>query len=214
MNGIKFGNYHSWNDFSLVLQPDWELEAAQPKVEQIDIPGGDGILDFTEAFGEIKYKNRKLKFNFKTIVPRSQFWTLFSTIQNAISGRYLKIVIDNDPMWYYMGRITVDKWKADKNIGSITVECDCEPYKYKKYKTVRTDVITEDIPDMVYKNSRMSVIPTITLTAPATITFNGNTYSLSAGTTTTGEIVFTEGNNIFKIVGNTEITVEYQEGSL
>lgn len=213
MNGIQFGNYHSWNDFSLVLQPDWELEAAQPKIEQIDIPGGDGVLDFTEAFGEIKYKNRKLKFNFKTIVPRSEFWTLFSRIQNAISGQYLKIVIDNDPMWYYMGRITMDQWKADQNIGQITIECDCEPYKYKKYKTIRNDTITES-GTIAYANSRMSVIPSITLTAPATITFAGNTYSLSAGTTTTGEIVFTEGNNLFTVVGDTNITVEYQEGSL
>lgn len=213
MNGIQFGNYHSWNDFSLVLQPDWELEAAQPKIEQIDIPGGDGVLDFTEAFGEIKYKNRKLKFNFRTIVPRSEFWTLFSTIQNTISGRYMKIVIDNDPMWYYMGRITMDQWKADQNIGQITVECDCEPYKYKKYKTVRNDTVTES-GTIAYANSRMSVIPSITLTAPATITFDGNIYSLSAGTTTTGEIVFTEGNNLFTVVGDTNITVEYQEGSL
>jgi len=213
MNGIQFGTYHSWDDFSLILQPDWQLEAAQPKVTQIDIPGGDGVLDFTEAFGEIKYNNRKLTFNFKTIVLRSQFWTLFSTIQNAINGRRLKIVIDNDDDWYYMGRITVDKWKADQNIGSITVECDCEPYKYKQYKTIRTNTITTS-ETIVYVNSRMAVIPKFTLSAAATITFNGTQYAFSAGTTTTSEIIFTEGNNILTITGSTNITVEYQEGSL
>lgn len=213
MNGIHFGTNHSWDDFSLILQPDWEIEAAQPKIEQLDIPGGDGVLDFTEAFGGIKYKNRKLTFPFKTFVPRSLFWTLFSTIQNTINGQYMKIVIDSDPDWYYMGRITVDKWKADQNIGSITVECDCEPYKYKKYKTIRTEIITTS-GTIIYVNSRMPVIPKFTLSAAAVIAYNGTQYALNAGETTTGEIVFCEGNNVLTVTGDTTITVEYQEGSL
>ena len=213
MNGIHFGTYHSWDDFSLILQPNWEIEAAQPKIEQLDIPGGDGVLDFTEAFGGIKYKNRKLTFPFKAFVPRSLFWTLFSTIQNTINGQYMKIVIDSDPDLYYMGRITVDKWKADQNIGSITVECNCEPYKYKQYKTIRTEIITTS-GTIIYVNSRMPVIPKFTLSAAAVIAYNGTQYALNAGETTTGEIVFREGNNVLTVTGDTTITVEYQEGSL
>lgn len=212
MKGVTFGNYHSWDDFSLVLN-DKEIGAPSPKVETIDIPGGDGALDYTEYFGEVKYNTRKLKFNFSTIVHQDEFLGLFSKIQGAIHGRRLKIILDDDPDFYYDGRITVDSWKADKNIGKITVECDCEPYKYKINKTTVTNEVT-DSAELTFANSRKSVVPAITLTAAAQISFGGSTYALGAGTTTSGEIVFLQGNNALTVTGNTTITVEYQEGEL
>lgn len=212
MIGVMFDNFHSFDDFSLILNSK-EIEAPSPKTETVDIPGGDGVIDLTEAFGEVKFQNRKITLNFSTIVPKSQFFDLFSEIQNKIHGQKMKIILDDDPNFWYYGRITVDKWKADKNIGKITVECDCEPYKYKLYKTIRSDVIT-DSATLAFANLRKSVIPTITLTASAEIVFDGTTYELSAGTYTSPDIVFVAGNNLMTITGNTTITVEYQEGEL
>lgn len=212
MKGIKFGNYHSWDDFSLILNGK-EIEAPSPKVETVDIPGGDGVLDYTEYFGGVKYNNRKLKFNFSTIVSQSEFLDLFSAIQNAIHGQKMKIILDDDPDFYYFGRVTVDSWKADKNVGKITIECDCEPYKYKLNKTTVTNVVT-DSAELTFANSRKPAVPAITLTAAAQISFSGSTYALGAGTTTSGEIVFSQGNNVLTITGSTTITVEYQEGEL
>lgn len=102
-----------------------------PKVETIDIPGGDGVLDLTEAFGDVKYQNRKLSFDFSTIAPKSQFMDVFSRVQNLLHGRRMEIRLSEDPTWYYTGRVSVNEWKADKAIGTFTVDCDCEPYKYK-----------------------------------------------------------------------------------
>lgn len=212
MIGVMFDNFHSFNDFSLILNSK-EIEAPSPKTETVDIPSGDGVIDLTEAFGEVKFQNRKITLNFSTIVPKSQFFDLFSEIQNKIHGQKMKIILDDDPNFWYYGRITVDKWKADKNIGKITVECDCEPYKYKLYKTIRSDIIT-DSTTLAFANLRKSVIPTITLTTSAEIVFDGTTYELSAGTYTSPDIVFVAGNNLMTITGNTTITVEYQEGEL
>lgn len=130
MNGITFGGFHSYRDFSLILAQK-TIGTPSPKTETIDIPGGDGVLDFTEFFGEVKYNNRQLSFDFSTLVRQEQFMTLFSTVQNALHGQKMKIVLDDDPECYYIGRITVNEWKADQNIGKLTIDCDCEPYKYK-----------------------------------------------------------------------------------
>lgn len=130
MNGITFGGYHSYRDFSLILAQK-TIGTPSPKTETIDIPGGDGVLDFTEFFGEVKYNNRQLSFEFSTLVRQEQFMTLFSTVQNALHGQKMKIVLDDDSDWYYIGRITVNEWKADKNIGKLSIDCDCEPYKYR-----------------------------------------------------------------------------------
>lgn len=128
--GITFGNYHSYRDFGLILSSK-VIGAPSPKTEQIDIPGGDGVLDLTEFFGEVKYNNRTLTFEFSTIVPQSEFMPLFSRVQNALHGQKMKITLDDEPEWFYIGRLSVSEWKAEKRIGKLTVECDCEPFKYR-----------------------------------------------------------------------------------
>ena len=129
MKGITFVNYHSFRDFRLILSPNNAIGTPTPKYELIDIPGGDGMLDFTEAFGEVKYGNRPLSFEFSPMVPQSEFMSLFATVQNALHGQKMKIILDDDPDWYYIGRITVSEWKANRLIGKLTIDCDCEPFK-------------------------------------------------------------------------------------
>ena len=130
MKGITFGNLHSYRDLNLILA-EKVIGTPSPKTEFIEIPGSDGVLDFTEFFDGIKYNNRKLSFEFSTMVPQSEFMSLFSTVQNALHGQKLTIILDDDPEWYYIGRISVSEWKADKIIGKLTIDCDCEPYKYR-----------------------------------------------------------------------------------
>lgn len=136
MKGVKFGEYHSFNDLHLILSQK-TIGTPKAKTESIDIPGADGVLDLTEFFGEVKYNNRKLSFEFSTLVPQSQFMDLFSIVQNALHGKKMDITLDADPEWYYTGRISVSEWKADKNIGKLTIDCDCEPFKHRtKSQTV------------------------------------------------------------------------------
>lgn len=130
MKGITFGEYHSYRDLHLILA-EKTIGTPAPKTELIDIPGSDGVLDFTEYFGAIKYENRELSFEFSTLVPQSEFMTLFALVQNALHGQKMMISLDVDPEWYYIGRITVSEWKADKRIGKLTIDCDCEPYRYR-----------------------------------------------------------------------------------
>ena len=128
MNGVRFGAYHSYNDFHLILAKK-TIGTPSPKKEVIEIPGGDGVLDLTEFFGGVKYGNRTLTFEFSTIRPQSEFMEIFSEVQNAIHGKRMAIAIDDDPEWVYVGRISVSEWKAEKAVGRLTIDCDCEPFK-------------------------------------------------------------------------------------
>ena len=130
MYGVRFGNLHSWHDLQLLLT-DKEIGTPAPKTALIDIPGGDGAIDLTEAFGPVRYENRKLSFDFSTIVPQGEFMEQFAKVQNALHGQKMEIALDADPEWFYVGRVFVHAWKADRRVGKITVECECEPYKYR-----------------------------------------------------------------------------------
>lgn len=134
MKGITFGDYHSYDDFSLLLVSK-EVGSPSVKVREIEIPGADGTLDLTDFFGEAKYENVTHKFQFQTIVPQANFLSLFSTIKNAIHGKKQRIILDDDPSFYYLGRCFVSAFTNEKNIGTISVECVCEPWKYKVNQT-------------------------------------------------------------------------------
>ena len=135
MKGITFGNLHSYNDLKMILSKK-EIGSPVVKERKIEIEGADGDLDLTDFFGEPKYENATHKFDFSTIVPQAQFLSLFSTVKNALHGKKMRIVLDDDPLFYYMGRVKVSSFTNEKNIGMISLECDCEPYKYKLENTV------------------------------------------------------------------------------
>ena len=154
-----------------------------------------------------------MKFEFSTLgVERKDFDSLFSNIQNAIHGQFVKIIVDDDA-FYYMGRVNVNEWKSDKTIGKVVIECDCEPFKYKKYVTV----ITEDIVgtrEFVLTNLRKSVVPVFKSTGTLTIKFENQIYSIDSGEYTLDDVVLKQGKNLLTVEGNATLTIEYQERGL
>ena len=212
MKGVKFDDYHSYIDFGLILS-SYSIGDAKPKTELIDIPGSDGSLDLSEYFGDVKYKNRKLSFTFSVIGRPSEFLQNYSHLQNIINGRKMKIVLDDDPEFYHVGRVTVDEWKSKPRVGSITIDCDCEPYKYKLHETVVVNKISGS-GTVIYENLRKWVAPVFAVTAPVTITFGGTSVELDTGEYTVPAIEFKQGQNIVTYNGNALVTVKYQEGGL
>lgn len=212
MNAVKFGNYHSFRDLGVVLSSK-TIGQAQVKTNIIEVPGADGSLDLTEYFGETKYKNRTLNFSFSMVGNMAYQLNQYSYIKNLLHGQRMRITLDADSGFYYVGRLSVGDLSNKKNICTFSITCDCEPYKYKLYKTIITNTV-ENSATLHFINSRKSVVPKITVTSPAQITFDGFVYNLDTGTYTIDDIVFKDGTNVVNVNGSTTITVEYQEGSL
>lgn len=212
MKGITFGNLHSYNNLKLILESK-EIGSPEAKVETIDIPGSDGVLDLTEFFGSVKYGNRKLSFTFSTVVPKSQFMTLFSEVQNALHGQKMKITLDADPEWYYIGRIAVPAWQSERRIGRLTVECDCEPFKQSIYTTTYTKAVTSNA-TIRLENDKMPCIPTITTSSEFLISYGGYNNLYPAGTFTIPELELQEGINQVYVEGYGSISFTYRKGRL
>lgn len=212
MKGVTFGNYHSYNDLSLILSSK-TIGTPSPKTETIDIPGGDGVIDLSDFFGEVKYNNRNLSFEFSTIVPQAEFMNLFSEVQNALHGQKMQIILDDDSEWYYVGRITVSEWKADKNIGKLTIDCDCEPYKTKLAKTVVSVEVSGET-TVILPNSNKTVVPTIDITGEISLTFGTNFYTLSEGRYDLPAVRLTKGENTILLSGTGTASFTYGERGL
>ena len=215
MKGITFGSYHSYNDFQLILASK-TIGSPSPKTETIDIPGGDGVLDLTDFFGETKYGNRNLSFEFSSLTIPSDFMSLFSRVQNALHGKKMHIILDEDPEWYYVGRISVSEWKADRNIGKLTIDCDCDPYKYQ----ISTTVVTKSISGtstITLPNSRKRVVPEVKVTSASglSVTFGSGYYwNLASGSYLLPELELVEGNNTVTVSGTGSITFTYTQAGL
>ena len=212
MKGITFGELHSYRDLNLILS-EKEIGAPHVKAKLIEIEGADGTIDLTDFFGEPKYGDVTHKYTFSTIVPRNDFLSQYSMIKNALHGQKLRIVLDDDPSFYYVGRCYVSSFTNEKNIGKITVECECEPYKYKLNKTVVTQAVS-GTKDITLTNSRKRAVPSITSTAAMTIVFGDGSWTVGAGTFTIPELELVEGENIVTVTGTGTITFTWQEGGL
>lgn len=215
MKGVLFGAYHSYKDLHLILS-EKEIGAPQVKRHTLDIPGGDGVIDYTDFFGEPKYDNVQHKFTFTTIQPRTEHLTQFSTVKNALHGKKVRIILDDDPTFFYSGRCEVSSFKNEKGIGTITITCDCEPYKYKREMTVVYQAV-DGVADVLLLNGRKRAVPEVRIESAAglNIVFGAsNVWDLGSGTYTLPELELVEGENVVTVTGIGTIVFTWQEGDL
>lgn len=214
LRGVKFGELHSWDDLSLILV-NQKVGLPPVKIYTVPIDGGDGELDLTEYFGGPQFGNRTLEFTFAVV---DDIWGLSRTAQQALHGKKFRITLDDDPEFYYLGRVSVDDWSVIRRLnGTLEITCNCDPYKYTQAVTVISGTVPEDGELLLTcPNSRMRVIPEITTDAEIQVVYGATKVDVTAGTWRFTNLVFSEGENILNISGDpgTQITVRYQEGAI
>lgn len=132
MNTITFTNKNSYYDFGLVLAKR-RIGEATARTNYVDVPARDGLLDYTEAFGEVKYKNRTHSFVLQYIGADAEWLQNLSAFTNYVNGQRHKIFIEEN--YYWLGRCYVKDAESNNGIREIEVEADCEPYKYRLEET-------------------------------------------------------------------------------
>ena len=213
--GVYFGNIHTFYDLNLFLNP-FTPTPATPKTNYIDLAGGNGSLDLTEALGEVKYNDREFPFTF-TVNSSDEmtFDEKVTQVSNALNGLKCKITLDRDSEYYWEGRLSVNEYLQDKNLKQIAIGATVKPYKLKQNKTVAVYSLTGTEQTVVLKNERMTVVPEITCSSDNTkITFGDAVYTVNAGTHKILDIRLKAGNNILKLSGSGTVAFSYQEGAL
>lgn len=218
MNTVTFGDKNSYADFGLILDHK-EIGKPEPRTNYIDVPARDGHLDLTEAFGEVKYKERKLVFYFWYIGSDVDWAKTLSALHNYINGQKLNIYFEED--YYWAGRCFVGDARTQKGIREFTIECDCEPYKYRLEDTiVEVFASNADVTKNIL-NDRKTATPKITVLSGEPILSwtdkrTGASFQNALPSTFDNKILdfkFYEGNNTFTVTGG-DIRLTYREASL
>lgn len=215
---LKNGAIYRTDEELNIIIAHISIGSPNPVINLISVPGMDGNLDCSEALsGSINYDNRQIIIDAgKTIVSR---YDQDSRIKNALHGKRMKIILSEDPQWYYVGRINVGEWVRECGIGHTTITCTCDPWKLKiEPTTVARADLSANYKQLSLPNERRPVVPTITVAQDTTLLWQGNTYTINAGTHRLPDIQLQAGDNILKAKvpdsGTGSITVEYQEASL
>ena len=213
MSDIRFGTKWARADYGLIVAP-YAIPMPEPQTNFVEIPGRDGALDLSEAFGTVRYADRIIPL---TLYARAPFDALISAFAADVHGRRMNVIFDRDPTYYYDARITLEDVERHAGYCELSLECRAKPYKLEHFETTIT-VLPSGNATVTLTNTRMPVVPTITVSAEMTLTFTiaekDYTVNLSAGTHVIPSLVLAEGDTTIEITGTGRITFTYRKGTL
>ena len=222
-HAVVFGDRHSWHDWHLI--PASKPTVPPPELVEnfIDIPGANGQLDLTEILnGFPTYKSREAEFDF-ILDPAG--WSLeeaYTSISNYLHGQRRRVVLADDPDWYYEGRIVVSAAQPGAQYSTIRFRCILDPFKYSVTPIEGLSGLTVDGTRTVtfsIGSSPMRQMPRITSSAAMSAAFSWNggtavTVPIAEGTYKYPGIVLGPGTNTLTFTGTGTVSIEARGGSL
>ena len=183
--------------FQMILADGYTLTPPSIKTYTVDIPGGHGKLDLTEAlFGDVAYNNRKQEFIFYLINVKD-FEKAKTDMSTMLHGKYFEYKMTMDPEYTYKGRFTIDSYShtafSSGNLGEIKISIDADPFKYKKDRVFVISAIGGET--YSFESGRKRVLPSIETDGLLKVIYNGKLFTLPKGTWKLNELVFNSGQN-------------------
>lgn len=183
--------------FQMVLLDGYTLEPPEPKTYTVDIPGGNGVIDLTEALtGDVAYKNRKQEFTF-AVIDVKNFEKVKTEVSNFLHGRAFDYTMTMDPGYTYHGRFSVDSYSheayANGLLGQFKITVDANPYKLKEHCAYRLNATGGKLYRL--ESGRRPVHPVLECTQPCFVAFKGVETLIPSGTYRLNDIVFHNGVN-------------------
>lgn len=236
MNGVKFGSKHSYDDWGLILKSRPVISPPSPKTVYVDIPASDGIIDLTESLtGDVKFENRTITCEFNVLDARNRWSNIYSEILDFLHGQNMRIILDEDPTYYYIGRLKVNEWKSNKKTSTITIEGTVEPYKLEMFSSLEDwewdsfnfetgivrdyrNIRVDGSLNFTIEGRRKSVVPSFIVKSDdgsgLKVKFNGTTYDLVDGTDRVLNIIIKNGTNTLYFTGDGTVSIDYRGGRL
>ncbi|MBQ1294598.1 MAG: phage tail family protein, partial [Clostridiales bacterium] len=124
--------YHTLDDMGLALGNNNYIGDPEMETTYIQVPGRTGLIDATEAIsGRRIYKKRQLSFELGGVRERLSWDAVISAFRNNINGRVCRLILDNDPGYFWRGRVYIKDFDRFRELGTFTLSVPtADPYKY------------------------------------------------------------------------------------
>lgn len=230
MNGVMFGNKHSYRDFGLILSSK-VINLPKVQTNRIIVPFRDGSIDLMSAVSDTpKYEDRTIQITFTFMDSVNKWSAKISEIENYLHGHRMKIIFDDDAAFYYEGNVEVNEWRSSKNIGTLVIECIASPYKYDicssaddwewDFFDFENGIINETKDVKVNGATKVNLIcrkkSIITFDASdaMVLIYDNKSFDLRKGKQKIYDLFLNEGENELVFRGYGTVTVDYIGGSL
>lgn len=123
---------NSWNDLHLIPLTRSSIVTPSPSIKLIEVPGTNSRIDLTDLQpGGLKYGVRSGSWKFAIDHYKYTDWhTAKKTIENALNGKRLYCVLDDDLSSAYRGRFSIESWESGVTYSSITIKYQLEAKRY------------------------------------------------------------------------------------
>lgn len=221
---------NTFSEWGMVPTSRPVVNPPEVKTTYVDLPASHGVLDYTTVLlGEPPLGQRRGSWEF-ALRPGSSWIYVYESVMNYLHGRRHTVILEDDPLYQYVGRLSVNKWRSDPSYSLITINYDLDPFKYNVTDSTETDWLWNELfVDVIrygrftvsgtkYRNlineGSLSTVPTFTCENPMTVEYDGSTYSLVRGKNYNANLTLESGDNIMLFTGNGDVTVSYREVSL
>lgn len=233
----KNGNeYHTYNDWGLYVTNANPIGDPVQYTNYLEIPARNGKIDLSEALsGRPIFTHRPIKINLMGTREITAWDSVISAFRNMIMGQVCKIQFDNDPSYFWRGRVGITDFSSVWEWGKFTLDIpEAEPYKYDITSSAEpwlwnpfnfeTGIITQigaiDVDGtetLVIPHGNMLTSPEFVVSNFTTLSveYDGVTYGLTSGTNVIPSIlVGGDADVTLTFTGNATVQVVYRGGSL
>lgn len=129
--GLLLNGVNTWDEWHLI--PSSRPDIAMPGVSEkfLEIPGRDGSIDLSEWLaGRVTYSDREGSLEFYHQNGYEDYETVRRAMAMYFHGRVLKMVLEDDPGYYYQGRFKFNGWKSDPSHSKVVIDYRLAPYKW------------------------------------------------------------------------------------
>lgn len=131
---------NSWTDWLLI--PSSRPVISTPPVQEfgLTIPGRSGKFDFLDYILKTPvYDNRVGTLEFVVDHENDKYvsWNhTYDTVINFLHGKWLKMILSDEPDYYYEGRFTLNDFKSNSDWSTIAIDYDLKPFKLSVVDTL------------------------------------------------------------------------------
>ena len=218
---------NTYDEWKMVPTTRPVVNPPEVKTSYVDLPSSHGQLDYTHyLLGEVPFGQRTGSWEF-VLKPGVSWAIVYSSILNYLHGVRHTVILEDNPAFQYVGRLSVNEWRSDPERSLLTIDYNLDPFKYS---TQSADWLWNDLFVDYIRYGRFEVdgtkhrnlinsglrvaIPTFTCSAPMSVLFQGASFNLITGKNTNANLALAPGDNIMVFSGSGSVTVAYREVSL
>ena len=124
--------YNTFRLWHLVPKTRPVVNPPKARTEYSIVKSANGVLDFSESLNGVHFDNRTGTWEFAVDheLNTEMSWNeIYDDILLKIHGKRVRLVLQDDPGFYYTGRVSINEWKSDKYWSEIAIDYDLDPYK-------------------------------------------------------------------------------------